>query len=87
MLFKDLIMLLNILENNWTEREILNLEIKLKKLIFRISKYPKIYPATSKVTSLRKALIDNNNYLIYRINTNTNTIEILYFKSTKQKPL
>lgn len=46
------------LEENWTKKEILNLEIKLKKLIFRISKHPKIYPSISKTKSLSKALID-----------------------------
>ncbi len=59
---------INFLEENWSAKEILNLEIKLNSFLFRIKKHPNLYPYTSKIKNLRKGLIDKNNYIIYRIN-------------------
>jgi len=55
------------LEENWSYKEILNLENNINELIERISKYPKICPATLKYENVRKGLVDKNNYIIYRI--------------------
>jgi len=75
------------LEKNWTEKEILNLENNINELIERISKYPKIYPASLKYKNVRKGLVDKNNYIIYRIKPQKKTIEIINFRGIKQKPL
>ena len=75
------------LEENWTKKEILNLEKNINELIERISKYPKICPATTKYKNVRKGIIDKNNYIVYRIKPKSKTIEIINFRGTKQKPL
>ncbi|MCF6351092.1 MAG: hypothetical protein L3J23_08725 [Flavobacteriaceae bacterium] len=48
---------INYLENNWTKKEILNLENNINELIERISKYPKICPTTLKHKNLLKGLV------------------------------
>ena len=78
---------INYLEKNWTKKEILNLENKINELIERISKYPKICPATLKYNNVRKGLVDKNNYIIYRIKLESKSIEIINFRGTRQKPL
>ncbi len=75
------------LEEEWTVKEILNLEQKIQSLLNRISKYPKICPATGKYKNVHKGLVDKNNYIIYRIKPRKGIIEIINFRGTKQKPL
>ncbi|WP_341225227.1 type II toxin-antitoxin system RelE/ParE family toxin [uncultured Arcticibacterium sp.] len=55
------------LEKEWTIAEILNLEQNLQNFLNRISKYPKICPATGEFKNVHKGLVDKNNYIIYRI--------------------
>lgn len=75
------------LEEEWTIREILNLEQNLQNLLNRISKYPKICPPTGKFKNVHKGLVDKNNYIIYRIQSKKELIEIINFRGTKQEPL
>jgi len=75
------------LEKEWTVLEILNLEQNLQDLLNRISKYPKICPATGKYKNVHKGLVDKNNYIIYRIQPKKELIEIINFRGTKQEPI
>lgn len=75
---------LDYLEKYWSTSEIISLEKNLIYLLNRISKYPEICPATSHLKDVRKGLIDRNNYIIYRINSRSNSIEIINFRGTKQ---
>ena len=75
------------LEENWTAKEIKELETNIEDFIKRVSKYPKIYPATFKYKNVRKGLVDKNNYIIYRIKPRERIIEIINFRGTRQKPL
>jgi plasmid stabilization system protein ParE len=75
---------LDYLEKYWSTSEIISLEKNLIDLLNRISKYPEICPATSHLKDVRKGLIDRNNYIIYRINSRSNSIEIINFRGTKQ---
>ncbi|MBS9464407.1 type II toxin-antitoxin system RelE/ParE family toxin [Flagellimonas sp. 389] len=84
---KGLQNVLDYLEEEWTEREILNLEQRLKEFLERISKYPKICPPTGKYKNVRKGLVDKNNYIIYRTKPRKGVIELINFRGTKQKPL
>jgi len=83
---KGLDKVLAYLEEEWTENEILNLEQKIQSLLNRISKYPKICPATGKYKNVHKGLVDKNNYIIYRVKLRKGIIEIINFRGTKQKP-
>lgn len=75
------------LEENWTQKEILALEQKIEDFKKRIRKYPKIYPATSQYKNTHKAVLDKNNYIIYRIRPRKKMIEIINYRGTKQKPI
>ncbi|WP_304139822.1 type II toxin-antitoxin system RelE/ParE family toxin [Mesonia mobilis] len=69
-----LLAVIDYLEKQWSVNEILQLEINLKEVI-------------SFILMLRKALIDKNNYIVYRVNSEKHTIEVINFRGTKQKPL
>ncbi len=84
---KGLQEVVNYLEENWTIKEILNFEKKVDDLLNKISKYPKMCPKTSKYKRVYKGLIDKNNYIIYKVKSRKETIEIINFRGTKQKSI
>lgn len=63
---KGLEKVLEYLEEEWSVKEILNLEQNLQDLLTRIAKYPKICPVTGEYKNVHKALVDKNNYIVYR---------------------
>jgi plasmid stabilization system protein ParE len=73
------------LEKFWSIKEILQLEEKIKQVISLIIIYPELFPKSETYPLLHKAIIDKNNYLVYRINTQKERIEIVNFRGTKQK--
>ncbi|MFN3639916.1 MAG: type II toxin-antitoxin system RelE/ParE family toxin [Flavobacterium sp.] len=83
---KGLNKVIEYLEKEWSEREILKLEEKINQVIHQISKNPRLFPSSNTYKSLHKAIIDKNNYLVYKIDTNSNSIQIINFRGTKQKP-
>tara|TARA_R100000501_G_C2528569_1_gene52523 strand:+ start:10 stop:303 length:294 start_codon:yes stop_codon:yes gene_type:complete len=78
---------LKYLEKNWTEKEILKLEEKLKIVIQIIILNPEFFPKSTQNPKLFKALIDKNNYLVYRENKEKQRIEIINFRGTRQRPV
>ncbi len=74
------------LEECWSINEILNLEEAIKRVLIQISLNPELFPNTENYKDLRKALVDKNNYLIYRYNVEKQFIEIINFRGTKQRP-
>ncbi|KAF2512619.1 type II toxin-antitoxin system RelE/ParE family toxin [Flavobacterium foetidum] len=74
------------LEAKWTQKEILNLENKIQQVINQINLNPNQFPKSERNTSLHKAIVDKNNYLIYSIDKESNIITIINFRGTKQKP-
>jgi len=65
---KGLKKVLEYLAAEWSKKEILNLEMKLYSVIEQIRKQPQLFPKTGKFKNTHKALIDKNNYIIYRNN-------------------
>ncbi|WP_395047193.1 type II toxin-antitoxin system RelE/ParE family toxin [Flavobacterium sp.] len=74
------------LEAEWTLREILQLEENINQVANQISLFPDLYPKSETYKNLHKAIIDKNNYLVYRVNYKNSSIEIINFTGTKQKP-
>lgn len=74
------------LEKFWSINEILQLEEKIKQVTSLIILYPELFPKSATHPLLHKAIIDKNNYLVYRINTRLKRIEIINYRGTKQKP-
>lgn len=56
------------LEECWSINEILNLEEAIKRVLIQISLNPELFPTAENYNDCRKALVDKNNYLIYRYN-------------------
>ena len=51
----------------WSEREVNNFLIKLKKFEHRVKQFPLLYPASLKYPELRKAVISKHQSVIYEI--------------------
>jgi len=75
------------LEENWTKKEILNLENTLNTLLSHISAEPLMYRSSLLASELRRALVDKNNYLVYQIDSSSNEIRIIDFRSTRANPI
>ena len=76
---------LHYLDEEWTKKEILQLEKKITQVTNQISHFPDLFPRSEKNSQLYKAIIDKNNYLVYRINLKKSTVEIINYRGTKQK--
>lgn len=83
---KGLERVIQYLEAEWTVREILQLEKKIKQVTKQISLNPELFPKSETYKKLYKAIVDKNNYLVYRVNTKKGSVEIVNFRGTKQKP-
>lgn len=84
---KGLSKTIDYLEKNWTKKEILRLELNIIHFIERIKLQPDIYPKTAKYNHLHKGMADENNYIVYRINSRKNQIVIVNFRGAKRKPI
>lgn len=82
---KGLQKVVDYLEQKWTSKEILQLEKKITQVLKQIAVNPELFPKSEMKTSLHKAIVDKNNYLVYRINLKKSIIEIVNFRGTKQK--
>lgn len=83
---KGLAKVIAYLEAEWTFREILQLEKNIIQVIRQIVLFPDLYPKSETYKNLHKAIVDKNNYLVYRVNQKNSTIQIINFRGTKQKP-
>jgi len=83
---KGLDSVLEYLEREWTAKEILQLEKKINQVTGQISLNPNLYAKSETSKELHKAVVDKNNYLVYRVNKKISTIEIINFRGTKQTP-
>lgn len=73
------------LEENWTERELIQFANAVDHTIEIISRHPEIYPISNKKKRTRKAVVDKNNTIYYRIIKDS--IQILSVFGTKQDPV
>jgi plasmid stabilization system protein ParE len=78
---------INYLKEVWTENEVLNLERRLEAIFNQLKKQPEMFPTTSRKANLRKAVVDKNNYLIYRWDPADERIIVIIFRGTRQKPI
>ena len=73
------------LEKEWTEKEILRLERNISAFIDRIKLQPDSFPKTTKYRHLHKGMVDENNYIVYRIYPRKRQITVVNFRDAKQK--
>ena len=72
------------LEENWTEKELRKLAIRLENTLILISKNPFLFQASNIKLDLRRVVILKHNTLYYRLKKDT--IEIISFFSNRQSP-
>lgn len=78
---------LDYLEKKWTKKEILRLEKNIVEFIERIKLQPDIYPKTQRYKQLRKGMVDENNYIVYRAYPRKRQIAVVNFRDAKRKPV
>ena|SRR5690606_37965544 len=72
------------LAETWTEKELIQFANAVDNTDEIISRYPGMYPVSNKKKNVRKAVIDKNNTIYYRLVKES--IEILSVFGTKQDP-
>ncbi|RAI88485.1 type II toxin-antitoxin system RelE/ParE family toxin [Algoriphagus yeomjeoni] len=72
------------LEDNWTEKELVKLGLKIEHTLELISKNPTIFQESPDKKGVRQAVVAKHNTMYYRIVKET--IEILSFFSNRQSP-
>ncbi|TKB96581.1 type II toxin-antitoxin system RelE/ParE family toxin [Pedobacter cryotolerans] len=72
------------LEENWTEKELKTLALRLESILILISENPFLFQASDVKKDLRRAIILKHNTLYYRLKNNK--IEIISFFSNRQNP-
>ncbi len=81
---KELQKTIEYLEENWTEKEIRNLALKLEETLNFISQNPNLFQVSDIKKEIRRAVILNHNSLYYRVVKDQ--IEVISFFSNRQSP-
>ena len=79
----------NVLEyllENWTRQELIQFSQKTQVIIKALSKNPDIFPVSSKNKEIRKALVDKNILLFYKVDAYNKKIFLLSFFDCRQNP-
>lgn len=75
---------INYLQEQWSEKEIVNFVEKVNTVVSHIAHFPLSYRSAGK-DDMREALITKHNLLLYRIAGNT--VYILYCWDTRKNPM
>jgi len=81
---KELENTIEYLEENWTEKELRNLAVKLEETLNLISRNPNLFQVSDVKKEIRRAVVLTYNTLYYRILNND--VEIISFFSNRQNP-
>jgi len=73
------------LEENWTEKELIQFANALDNTVEIITRHPEIYPVSNEKKKIRKAVVDRNNAVYYRVVNRS--IQILSVFGTRQDPV
>jgi len=72
------------LQENWTDRELKNLALKIENTLSLLSSNPLLFQVSDIKKDVRRAVVAKHNTLYYRITDDT--VEILSFYSNRQNP-
>ncbi len=81
---RNLEVILEYLETNWTEKEVNSFKSKLGQLLETIRKFPTIFPASQAVPRLRKAVLSAQTTVFYEIKGES--INLISLFDTRQDP-
>jgi plasmid stabilization system protein ParE len=77
---------LEYLAENWTKREVKKFINEVDSLLTQITENPEVFQASGKKKNIRKALINKNNTLYYRIKPKEKELELITFWDNRQDP-
>lgn len=77
--------IIHYLEKHWTPREIEQFILRLEEVFVIIQKNPFAFRSSSKI-DVHEVLVTKHNLLIYQIDKNKRTIELLVFWDTRKNP-
>ena len=77
--------IVNYLNENWTEKEYLNFEIRINEMISTITKHPFAYPAVYDDDRIRKAVLMKRISVFYRVSDDK--ISLLFFWNNSRNPV
>jgi len=75
---------LDYLNENWTNKEIIQFNQRTQIVLNAIKKNPYIFPSSDKNKAIRKAIIDKNNSFFYAIDIYNQKIQLLTFFDNRQ---
>jgi len=78
--------IINYLEENWTEREIVNFVINTDKFFATLAIHPEILQKTNKHKAIYRGPINKLTILTYRINAADKQIVLINIRGARQKP-
>ena len=81
---KELEDTISYLEENWTDKELQNLAIKMEETLLLISHNPNLFQVSEVKKDIHRVVILTYNTLYYRVKNNQ--IEIISFFSNRQNP-
>ena len=79
-------LVLDYLNENWTKKEMVQFFNRTELIINTIRKNPFLFPASTSNPTIRKAVIDKNNSLYYKIDSYKQEIHLLTFFDSRQDP-
>ena len=74
------------LENEWSEKEVVNFIMAVKRKLLSISLQPRLGATTNKRNNIRKTIINKRILLVYRHKPQKKEIELIRFFNTYQHP-
>ena len=77
---------LDYLNENWTQKEIIQFNQRSQIVLKAIKKNPGIFPCSIKNKEIRKAIVDKNNVFFYKVDTFNQKIHLLTFFDCRQDP-
>jgi len=77
---------LDYLDENWTNKEIQQFNLRIDLVLKSIKRNPGIFPVSLKHKNIRRAFVDKNNSFFYKVDNYHKKIYLLTFFDNRQNP-
>lgn len=78
--------IINYLQQNWTDREIINFLNETERTFDLLIEHPEIFQRSPKHKTLYRGLLNRHTLFTYRIKAMRNEIQIVNVRGTRQRP-
>ncbi|MBY0432568.1 MAG: hypothetical protein K2U26_00495, partial [Cyclobacteriaceae bacterium] len=79
--------IINYLEQNWTDREVMNFIQESEEFFKVLSKYPELLQKTIRHKNVYRGPMNKFTMITYRVKSRKQRIEIINIRGARQKPL